>query len=381
METKMLQLTEITLDEAVQPRVELDNDHIANYVEDLQKGDKFPPVVVFHDGSAYWLSDGFHRYQAHLKAGLTEIEADIYEGGDRDAIMHAVGSNATHGKRRTNADKRKAVETLLKDDEWGAWSDRQIAEICRVSQPLVGKVRKEMTENGYKFSEKRMTLNGRVMDVTQIGSNRDKNQQEAEAPVDEASENVQQSAKATEVQAATVANPAADHSSEETPSVVNPEPETGEDETPDAVSENQSETPESISPDAGDQSEETAPSAEPETEVKAGGDDEATEEVSEETSPNEGDEALPEEPESALQQVDEDIPTLRAKITELQEALQARDLVIQEKDKIIEGLEAKILAFEKDRVYYERELEAYEREEIARERANKSRLGISEAAV
>ena len=119
----------------------------------------------------------------------------------------------------------------------------------------------------------------------------------------------------------TVANPAADHSSEETPSVVNPEPETGEDETPDAVSENQSETPESINPDAGDQSEDAAPPAMHDTEIKAGGDDEATEEASEETSPSEGDEALPQDPETVLPQVDEDIPTLKAKIAELQEAL------------------------------------------------------------
>ncbi len=244
-------------------------------------------------------------------------------------------------------------------------SDNKIADMCAVSQPFVGKVRKALTYNGYKFPEKRTTSNGRTMDVTKIGSNRDHNPQQAEASVDGASENDQQAAGTTEVQAAMAANPAAGHPPEETPPVVNPETETGQVEAPESVVKSQSE--------------DTALQAELETEVNTEGNDEATEEASEEASPNEGDEALPQEPETALLQVDEDIPTLKAKVTELQEALQAKDLEIQEKDRVIEDLEAKILAFEKDRVYYERQLGIYEKEELERERAKKSRLQASEA--
>ena len=32
----------------------------------------------------------------------------------------------------TNADKRRAVETLLNDAEWATWSDREIARQCGV---------------------------------------------------------------------------------------------------------------------------------------------------------------------------------------------------------------------------------------------------------
>jgi hypothetical protein len=63
----------------------------------------------------------------------------------RDAVLHSVGANATHGLRRTNEDKRRAVETLLNDEKWYLWSDRQIARQCQVSHSLVSKIRQELT--------------------------------------------------------------------------------------------------------------------------------------------------------------------------------------------------------------------------------------------
>ena|SRR5436309_8329926 len=43
--------------------------------------------------------------------------------------------------RRTNADKRRAVETLLNDPEWAKWSDREIARQCGVSNDFVSRLR------------------------------------------------------------------------------------------------------------------------------------------------------------------------------------------------------------------------------------------------
>jgi hypothetical protein len=47
--------------------------------------------------------------------GLAKISADVREGSRRDAILYAVGANASHGLKRTNRDKRNAVRVLLKD--------------------------------------------------------------------------------------------------------------------------------------------------------------------------------------------------------------------------------------------------------------------------
>src|SRR5690606_19453784 len=58
-----------------------------------------------------------------------------------DAILHSVGANATHGLPRSNAAKRRAVELLLRDEEWSKRSDRWIAEKGGVSHPMVIKMR------------------------------------------------------------------------------------------------------------------------------------------------------------------------------------------------------------------------------------------------
>ena len=136
-EATTLPIGAIRRDGGTQARAGLDDATVAEYAEALDNGVTFPPVTVYHDGACYWLADGFHRAAAHIKAGRTEIRALVEQGGQRDAILHACGANAEHGLRRTNDDKRRAVDVLLRDPEWSGWSDRQIAKICRVSRPFV----------------------------------------------------------------------------------------------------------------------------------------------------------------------------------------------------------------------------------------------------
>lgn len=50
--------------------------------------------------------------------------------------------------QQLHADKRKAVLTLLKDDEWSQWSDREIARQCGVSKTFVSNLRPTLTGNG-----------------------------------------------------------------------------------------------------------------------------------------------------------------------------------------------------------------------------------------
>lgn len=139
---KKLNLNVIRIDGGTQSRVEIDIDVVADYAEAVKAGIDFPPITAYHDGVDYWLADGFHRYHAHKQAGKVSIAAEVMTGTAREAILHSLGANGTHGLRRTNADKRKAVQTLLDDPEWTAWSDRKIAEACGVSQPFVSGLRK-----------------------------------------------------------------------------------------------------------------------------------------------------------------------------------------------------------------------------------------------
>lgn len=134
----------IRIDGGTQPRAKVDETVVAEYAEAIRDGVKFPELVVFSDGADIWLADGFHRYHAFRAAGIEDIPVFIRNGTRRDAVLYSVGANAHHGLRRTNDDKRKAVQTLLADPEWAAWSDREIAKACNVTHPFVGSVRSSL---------------------------------------------------------------------------------------------------------------------------------------------------------------------------------------------------------------------------------------------
>ena len=111
-------LKQVRLDGDTQPRQFINEDVVNEYSEHLLEDVAFPPVEVFYDGANYWLADGFHRFHANKTAGFIDIEANVHQGTRRDAVLYSVGSNSVHGLRRTNEDKRKAVQTLLNDLEW-----------------------------------------------------------------------------------------------------------------------------------------------------------------------------------------------------------------------------------------------------------------------
>jgi N6-adenosine-specific RNA methylase IME4 len=142
---KRLPVEQIRIDGGTQPRAEINQLVVDDYAEAMKSGAEFPPVVVFFDGAEYWLADGFHRWRATRQAESKDIAARVEKGTQRDAILFSVGANASHGLRRTNADKRRAVGVLLADKEWVKRSDRWIAEKCGVSQPFVGGIRSQLT--------------------------------------------------------------------------------------------------------------------------------------------------------------------------------------------------------------------------------------------
>ena len=143
----------IRIDCGTQSRDKIDQQVVSDYAVALKEGAKFPAVVVFHDGLEYYLADGFHRYLAHVQAGRSEIEAEVKNGTLRDAILYSLSANDSHGLRRTNADKRKSVMTLLEDDEWKQWSSSDIARACKVSHVFVIKLRKDDKPEVVKFNK------------------------------------------------------------------------------------------------------------------------------------------------------------------------------------------------------------------------------------
>lgn len=123
----------------LQTRVALDESTVAEYAEAMRNGAKFPPVTVFCDPKTqeYYLADGFHRVEATMRCGWRKIKADVRTGTFADALKHALGANANHGLRRSNADKQRCLQL--------AWENRRelfgandptadwLANVCGVS--------------------------------------------------------------------------------------------------------------------------------------------------------------------------------------------------------------------------------------------------------
>lgn len=144
--TKVIELglAHIDIDGETQNREKLNEETVNEYAEAIEGGEKFPPMTIYKDGSNNWLVDGFHRYFAYKKAGITRIKCEVHNGTLTDARIASLAVNTKHGLRRTNADKRKAVSRafeLMPDS-----SERDIAKHCGVSHTLVSKLRKNWEE-------------------------------------------------------------------------------------------------------------------------------------------------------------------------------------------------------------------------------------------
>ena len=156
----MINIADVRVNGGTQSRAALNLDVVSDYADLVRAGVDFPAIVVFFDGKNYWLADGFHRYEAYSRAGAYEIAADIRQGTQRDAILHSVGANAEHGLRRTNDDKHRAVGVLLADAEWSAWSNREIARQCGVSEGFVRSQRNPICVPNADSVPRTVTRNG-----------------------------------------------------------------------------------------------------------------------------------------------------------------------------------------------------------------------------
>ena len=168
--SRRIPLVDVRRDGGTQVRETMNAATAEEYAAALAEGEVFPPVTVFFDGAVYWLADGFHRVLAHEKAGLADVLAEVRRGTKRDALLFAVGANASHGLPRTNKDKRRAVEILLRDEEWSAGYDTTVAKMANVSSHFVGVVRKELVAAGdIDRINIRQGTNGTTRDTSKSG--------------------------------------------------------------------------------------------------------------------------------------------------------------------------------------------------------------------
>ena len=140
-----MKLSSIIADpKSMQSREKLSEKKIKEYAKLMGEGVKFPPIQVFKEGDKYILADGFHRLHAMESNGVTSYTVEVFPGGAKEALFHSLGANSKHGLTRTNADKKKAVDTLLSHPDFSLYSDRDIARHLSVSNVMVSKHRKKL---------------------------------------------------------------------------------------------------------------------------------------------------------------------------------------------------------------------------------------------
>lgn len=161
--TEQIELSKIRTDGGTQSRVGINLEKVHEYAEAMEEGAEFDDIVLFYDGTNYWLTDGFHRHAAAKKIKRETINAEVHQGTQRDAVLESAGANSKHGLPRTNSDKRRAVMTLLNDAEWSQWSDREIAKRTGTSNRFVSNLRHEIS--GVNGSHLRTGSDGKTYTV------------------------------------------------------------------------------------------------------------------------------------------------------------------------------------------------------------------------
>jgi len=174
--SKLLDLTISSLiaDPKYQFRVNEDEATISELAGAFRVGEDIPAIdVVCIGGTKHYITDGFHRHSGAVKAEMETMKCNVVIGSHEDALKLALCANAQHKSlKRTNKDKQKAVQAALAVYNL---SNRQIAEMCKVSPGLVDKIVKASeTSTAYIGTQdnEQTSKDEIVSDTTNIGVSR-----------------------------------------------------------------------------------------------------------------------------------------------------------------------------------------------------------------
>jgi hypothetical protein len=161
-----------------QPRGRLHDDVVERYAEEMESGlwdfaKSSAPITAFFDGEIYWLSDGFHRVAGAKKAGLDEVEVDVRQGGQRDAILYSVSANATQAipDRMMTSGGQSPGSSMMLNGQNGRIA--RLRWLCHVDHRFVGRLREKLTGDVPSDGRTYKTKHGTVatMNTSAIGAN------------------------------------------------------------------------------------------------------------------------------------------------------------------------------------------------------------------
>lgn len=167
---QLLPIASITMHPDCQCRAKLSSATIEEYAKLVKAGVEFPPVRVWHDGTRYWLSDGFQRVGGHKLAGRLNISADVFQGTLSDAIWDACRANGTHGLRRSTADLVSTIRRVLEHPNAAELTTTDLAKHVHIPESTFRFWRRRLAAEG-AAAVRRVTRKGKtyLMNTEGIG--------------------------------------------------------------------------------------------------------------------------------------------------------------------------------------------------------------------
>lgn len=135
-----LSLDVLRLDGGTQARLAVSEDTVDDYAEVLEQAEgdwPFAPIDVFHDGTDYFVADGFHRTLAAVRLKRASVPCHVHRGTAKDAKIFGMTANDRHGLRMSRADKRACVLWLL---DQGVMKHTEIAKTAGVGVRTVVRI-------------------------------------------------------------------------------------------------------------------------------------------------------------------------------------------------------------------------------------------------
>src|SRR5690349_18425992 len=93
----------------------LDPKVVFDYEQIIQTVGHLDPMIVFRRGQRYVLGSGWHRFEAYSNCGKPSAPCEIRDGEGSDVLACSIKSDAKHGLRMTQADKRRAGDLAVSD--------------------------------------------------------------------------------------------------------------------------------------------------------------------------------------------------------------------------------------------------------------------------
>lgn len=144
--TVSLSVDVLRIDAGTQVRLKTSDETVGEYADLMSDSTGWPfgPVDVFHDGTDYFVADGFHRVLAANRVGRASVPCTVHRGTAHDAKIFGMTANDRHGLRMTREDKKHCVKWLLTNG--GKMTQVEIAEKAGVSVRTVKGIVAELRE-------------------------------------------------------------------------------------------------------------------------------------------------------------------------------------------------------------------------------------------